>query len=94
MSNHLVGSTVLIQITVRDPDGVLAAAVVDLVIQDPSGDETTPAVLNPSTGVYEYYLTLDEVGWWTAVWTATVASFVEVIECTVCAQESVLLVSA
>lgn len=94
MSNHLVGSTVRVQITVRDEDGELVAASVDLVIQDPSGDETTPAVLNPSLGVYQYYLTLDEVGWWTAIWTATVGSFVEVKECTVCAQDSVLVDSA
>jgi hypothetical protein len=92
--NHLVGSTVIIRLTVRDENGDLAAATVDLVIQDPSGNESIEVPTNPSLGVYEYALDLDEVGWWTAIWTATVGSLTEVIECTVCAKESVLVGSA
>jgi hypothetical protein len=92
--NHLVGSTVIVQITVRDTDGVLAAATVDLTVQDPSGNETMESPTNPSTGIYQYALTLDEVGWWTTIWSATVGDLTEVIECTVCATASVLVSSA
>ena len=92
MSNPLVGSTVQVQITVTDPDGNLAAASVDLVVQDPSGNESTEVPTNPSTGVYQFFLTLDEEGWWTTIWTATVGDFVTVKECSVCAEA--VLVSA
>ena len=61
MSEPLVGSTVLIQITVTDPvTGDLAAAMVDLVVQAPDGTETSPVPTNPSVGVYEHYLTLTQ----------------------------------
>lgn len=88
---YLVGSTVLVRITVRDTDGELADGTVDLVIQDPQGNETSVSPTHTSTGIYDYYLDLDEDGWWTAVWTVTVGSFTEVIECTVCAKASVLV---
>lgn len=92
MSNPLVGSTVLIQITVTDPTtGELAAATVDLVIQAPDGTETSPAPTNPSVGVYQHFLTLDQEGWWYAVWTATSGSYVTVKECSVCASPSALV---
>lgn len=91
MSNPLVGSTVLIQITVTDPTtGDLAAATVDLVIKAPDGTETPETPDNPSLGVYEFYLSLDETEWWTAIWTVTVGSYVTVKECSVCAGASVL----
>lgn len=91
MSTPLVGSTVLIQITVTDPDGELTAASVELVIRDPQGNEATVSPSNPSTGVYEYYLALDEEGWFTAIWTVTVGSYVTVKECQVCAGATVLV---
>lgn len=91
MSNPIVGSTVLIQITVTDPDGELSAATVDLVIRDPDGDETSVSPTNPSLGVYEYYLALVEDGWWYAIWTVTVGNYVTVKECGVCATPTVLV---
>ena len=91
MSNPIVGSTVLTQITVTDPDGELAAATVELVIRAPDGTETTETPDNPSTGVYEYYLPLDEEGWWYAIWTVTVGAYVTVKECGVCAAETILV---
>ena len=92
MSNPLVGSTVLIQITVTDPTtGELSAASVDLVIRAPDGTESAESPTNPSLGVYEYYLTLDAEDWWTAIWTVTVGEYVTVKECQVCAGASVLV---
>jgi hypothetical protein len=92
MSNPLVGSTVLIQITVTNPTtGALEDATVDLTIIDPSGNETEPTVTHASTGVYEYYLLLDEIGWFYAVWTVTSGEFTTVKECSVCAGESALV---
>lgn len=90
MSSPIVGSTVLIQITVTDPDGELTAASVDLTIRAPDGTQTTPAPANPSLGVYEYYLPLTEDGWWYAIWEVTVGSYVTVKECGVCAFATVL----
>lgn len=92
MSNPIVGSTVLIQITVINPDtGNLEDASVDLVIRDPSGNESSVSPTNPSTGVYEYYLALDEEGWFYAIWTVTSGSYVTVKECGVCAGATVLV---
>jgi hypothetical protein len=91
MSNPIVGSTVLIQITVTDPDGELAAATVDLHVFDPSGVETEPVPTNPSVGIYQHYLTLDEAGWWYAVWEATSGELTTVKECSVCAGDSSLV---
>lgn len=92
MSNPIVGSTVNVQITVTDPDtGDLTNATVDLVIRDPSGNESSVVPTNPSTGVYSYYLTLDEDGWWYAIWTVTLGNYVTVKECGVCATATVLV---
>lgn len=93
MANPLVGSTVLVDIQVTDPDtGELTNATdVDLVIRDPSGNESTEIPTNPSTGVYEFYLTLDEEGWWYPIWTVTLGSLVTVTECSVCAAATVLV---
>lgn len=92
MSNPLVGSTVLIYITVTDPlTGDPAAATVDLTIISPAGVETTPTPTNPSTGVYEHFLTLTEEGDWWAVWEATSGDYTTVKECSVCAVDSALV---
>ena len=92
MSNPLVGSTVLVQITVTDPTtGALSDATVDLVVRTPDGTETAETPDHPSTGIYEHYLTLTEEGWWTTIWTVTVGEFVTVKECQVCAGASVLV---
>lgn len=89
----LVGSTVLLQITVTDPTtGDPTAATVDLDIVDPSGVVTSESPANPSVGVYTFALELTEAGWWTAVWTATSGSLTTVKECTVCATDSALVV--
>lgn len=95
MTDALVGSTVLVYITVTDPTtGDLTNATVDLIIQDPMGNETVESPTNPSTGIYEFYLSLDEEGWWTAIWSVTSGDFVTVKECTVCAKATVLVGSA
>jgi hypothetical protein len=93
MSNPIVGSTVLIQITVTNPTtGELEVATsVDLTIIDPSGNEDAESPTNPSTGVYEFYLTLDEEGWFYAVWTVASGELTTVKECSVCAGESALV---
>ena len=93
MPNPLVGSTVLVSITVTNPTtGELEDATdVDLVIRDPAGVETTVVPDHPSTGVYEYYLTLDQEGWWYPIWTVTMGSLVTVTECSVCAAATVLV---
>lgn len=92
MSNPLVGSTVLIQITVTDPDtGEPSDATVDLVIRDPDGDETTVSPTHADTGVYEYFLPLTEDGWWYAIWTVTSGGLTTVKECGVCAAPTVLV---
>ena len=92
MSNPLVGSTVLIQITVTDPTtGQLTDATVSLVIRDPEGNESAETPDHPSTGIYEFYLALDEDGWWYAIWTVTSGELTTVKECGVCATETVLV---
>jgi hypothetical protein len=40
-------------------------------VKDPSGNDTTPAVSNPSTGVHTATVTLDEAGYWKVKWTGT-----------------------
>lgn len=88
MSNPLVGSTVLIQITVTDPTtGELTAATVDLTIRDPDGNETPEVPTNPSVGIYQHYQNLDEEGWFYAIWTVTSGEYVTVKVCQVCADE-------
>lgn len=91
MSNPLVGSTVLVQITVTDPStGAPADATVELVVKAPDGSESTPTPDHPSTGVYSHYLDLSAEGWWTAIWTATVGELTTRQECAVCASPTVL----
>lgn len=89
----IVGSTVRFQITVTDPDtgDLTAATSVDLTVTDPAGIESTPAVTNPSTGVYQSFVDLDQEGWFTATWTVTLGSFVTVKECAVCAGATVVV---
>ena len=48
-----------------DPDTVV------LTVRDPDDNITTPAVTNPSVGVYEVLHTFDEVGNWYWEWTGT-----------------------
>lgn len=94
MSDVVVGSTVLTRATVVNPlTGELANATdIDLVIKDPSGNEDPVIPTNTSTGIYDYYFTVDEPGWFYPVWTVTVGSFVEVVEdCGVCGSASVLV---
>lgn len=93
MANPIVGSTVQLLITVLDPETELPvnASAVVLVIRDPSGNESTVATTNPSTGVYSYFLELDEAGYFVAIWTVTVGSYTTVRECQVCADATVLV---
>jgi len=87
-----MGSTVLVQITVTDAiTGELANGTIDLVVRAPDGTETTEIPTNPSIGIYQHFLLLDEAGWWTTIWTATVGDFTTVKECSVCAGATVLV---
>jgi hypothetical protein len=91
MSNPLVGSTVLVRLTVTDPTtGEPADATVDLEVVAPDGTQTSESPDHPSTGVYTFPLPLDQAGWWTTIWTATSGDLVTVIECKVCAADSIL----
>ena len=95
MSDPLVGSTVLMQITVTDAvTGDLTNGTVDLVIRAPDGTETTEVPTNPSVGIYQHFLTLTDEGWWYAIWTVTVGDFTTVEECGVCAGATVLVGSS
>ena len=88
MSNPLVGSTVLSQITVTDPTtGELVNGTVVLTIRDPDGDESVEVPTNPSTGIYQYLLPLDAEGWFYAIWSVTVAGLTTIAVCQVCADE-------
>lgn len=91
--NHIVGSTVLVRLTVTN-EGELAEAVVTATIREPDGTESAGIVTNPSTGVYATLVDLTMPGPWYVVWTASAAGLTEVIECCVVAVESILVGSA
>jgi uncharacterized protein YfaS (alpha-2-macroglobulin family) len=84
------GDTVLLRVTVRDTDGELVAATTTLTVEDPSGTITTPAVSNPSLGVYQASVLLDEAGWWSYRWEATTTEGTKICEGRVCPCASAL----
>lgn len=92
LSNPLVGSSVITRITVTDPETGQAtdADSVDLIVQDPGGNETSETPTHPSTGVYQFPIDLDEPGWFIAIWTVIVGDLMTVKECQVCAAEGSL----
>jgi hypothetical protein len=56
------------ELTVRDEDGALTDATVEVATISPSGVAGTPSVTHVSTGVYTAQVLLDEVGQWVATW--------------------------
>lgn len=48
--------------------GDLAAATVVLTVTDPDGNETTPSISTPSTGIYQALVPTTLVGHWTYAW--------------------------
>jgi hypothetical protein len=72
MTTYVVGQTIIIVGTFTDADDVLTDPVtVVLTVRSPSGIVTTPTFTNPSVGVYESVVTLDEVGIWRWEWEGT-----------------------
>lgn len=59
------------QLTVTDTAGALTAATVAVTVTSPTGAATSPAVTNPSLGVYTTTVALSENGQWTATWTVS-----------------------
>lgn len=60
-----VGETHTPQITFRDAlDALYAPDNVTVTVRAPNGTLTTPAVTNPSLGVYQTTFTLTQVGVW------------------------------
>lgn len=53
-------------------DGTLTTpATCVLTVQDPSGNDSTPSVSTPSTGVQTATLQVDEEGYWKYKWVGT-----------------------
>ena len=90
MANPIVGSTVTLQVEWFDLAGDPVAGATVLYVQDPSGTETTPAVSNPTTGVYRAQVTLNEAGICRHRWEAVSVDGTIVCEGSVCAQASAL----
>lgn len=89
--NPIVGATVTLQATFRDIAGGLVDPIVMLYVRDPLGVESTPVPTNPSTGVFEYELTLDVVGVWRWRWEGESTEGTIVCEGVVCADASVFV---
>lgn len=85
MSTPIVGQSVILQATFTDTDGELVdPSSVTLTIEAPDGTTTTPAVTNPSVGVYQHILDLDEVGDYDFRWEGTTSEGTAVCEGRVC----------
>jgi hypothetical protein len=78
------GDTAILRVTVRDTDGELTPATVTLTVEDPDNTITTPAVSNPSIGVYQADVHLTLPGWWSYRWEATTTEGTKVCEGRVC----------
>ena len=92
MNSPIIGQTVVLQATFKDIAGVLVdPSSVTLTIEDPSGDETTPVPTNPSVGVYQHPLDLDEVGDWDYRWEGDTTEGTAVCEGRVCVVSSSVL---
>ncbi|MDG4799048.1 head-tail connector protein [Micromonospora sp. WMMD980] len=66
--SYLLGQRDSLRLEVRDEQGELAAATVVLTLTRPDGTTDTPAVTNPSLGVYTAQVTYDQAGDWLRVW--------------------------
>ncbi len=54
-----------------DSDRELIAATLTLTVTDPSGNSAIVATSNPSTGIYEATIDVDEAGFWQYQWAVT-----------------------
>jgi hypothetical protein len=89
----IVGETRLVTATFRLTDGSLVdPADVDLTVISPSGVTSTPAVANPSTGVYTATITFDEEGFWYWRWEGETNEGTVAAECQACVVASSVLV--
>lgn len=91
MSDPIIGSTVTIQATFKDINGALVDPVVTLTVNDPSGDVTTPAPTNPSVGVYQHELDLNEAGIWKWRWEGDSTEGNVVCESSICVSPSAVM---
>lgn len=66
-----VGDEYPIRYRAVNADRELIAATLTLTVTDPSGNPSTPTPSNPSTGIYEYAIDVDEAGFWQYQWTVT-----------------------
>ena len=90
---YLQGSTATIRATFRDIDGDLVdPSSVDLTIQAPDGTQTSEVPTNPSIGVYEFQLNLDQVGWYAFRFEGSTSEGMAVCEGKVCVKASALAV--
>lgn len=87
MTTFYVGSSIRTRATFRNESNALSPVTnLSLVIRDPDGVETivqTPAITNPSTGVYEYVFELTKPGVWLRRWKGNIGTFVIVSEKTI-----------
>ena len=82
----IVGQTVILQATFTDIAGVLVdPSSVTLTIEAPDGTITTPVPTNPSVGVYQHPLDLDESGDFDYRWEGDTTEGTAVCEGRVCA---------
>ena len=89
-----VGETRQVTATFRLTDGTLVdPSSVDLTVIDPSGVTSTPAVSNPSTGVYTAVIAFDEVGIWYWQWSGETSEGTVIAECSECVVASSVLVA-
>jgi hypothetical protein len=78
VATHDVNERVDLRTTLRDPDGTPTNATVVLTVYAPDGTTSTPALSNPSTGVYEASVLVDQAGEWAYRWAST--GLVEVVD--------------
>lgn len=89
MSTPIVGQSVVLQATFTDTDGNLVdPSSVTLTIEAPDGTTTTPVPTNPSVGVYQHTLDLDEAGDFDYRWEGDTTEGTAVCEGRVCAVAS------
>lgn len=83
------GEARTLQSTWKDSNGDLVnPSVVVLEVLTPSGDVDTPAILNPSLGVFESVVGFDEVGDYYWEWTGTTTQGIKVCHGSVCVKPS------
>lgn len=85
----IVGETRTVTATFKLEDGTLVnPSNVALTVKDPSGNTTTPATSNPSTGVFTAEIDFDEAGIWYWQWSGETTEGTVKAECSECAVAS------